>query len=91
MTIRRPAGPLAGQKVVVTGQMSGPLTGVRRADALQLVRLAGAQTTGALSRRTTILVASHRPTSTRVRAESLGIRVIGPSELAEMLGYPALW
>lgn len=83
--------PLDGQKVAITGPMTGPLSGVRRADALELVRQAGGITAGSVSRRTTILVASRHPTRKSVKAASLGVRVIGPGELAEMLGYPALW
>lgn len=85
------SGGLAGQRVVITGPLTGPLTGVRRADALRLLREAGADTAGSVSGRTTILVASRRRTRKSVRAEQLGVRVIAPGELAEMLGYPALW
>lgn len=85
------AGPLAGQQVAITGALTGPLTGVRRPEAMRLMQEAGAVTTWAVSGRTTLLVVCLEPTRQTRRASTLGVKVIGPGELAELLGYPTLF
>ncbi len=86
-----PAASLAGNKVAVTGAMTGPLTGLRRQEVMRLLREAGAVTAGSVSGRTTLLVSSRHPTRKSRRAATLGVKVICPGELAELLGYPALF
>lgn len=83
--------PLTGQKVAITGALTGPLQGLRRRAALRLVASAGGIPAGSVSGRTTLLVASRQNTTKCRRAKALGVRVVGSGEFAEMLGYPALW
>jgi NAD-dependent DNA ligase len=71
--------------------MTGPLTGLRRQEVMHLLQEAGAATAGSVSGRTTLLVASRDHTRKTRRAASLGVRTIGPGELAELLGYPTLF
>lgn len=85
------AAPLAGHQVAITGAMTGPLTGLRRQEMMRLLREAGAATACSVSGRTTLLVTSRDHTRKTRRAASLGVRTIGPGELAELLGYPALF
>lgn len=80
-----------GQRVAITGPLTGPLQGLRRTAALRLVAAAGGIPTRAVSGRTTLLVASRQDTAKSRRAAALGIRVVSPGEFAEMLGYPTLW
>ncbi|MEJ7648207.1 MAG: BRCT domain-containing protein [Nakamurella sp.] len=82
---------LQGQSVAITGAMNGPLYGVQRTVACSMVRDAGGRTVRAVSRKTTLLVASRVDTRKALRAQELGVQVVSPSELAVMLGYPALW
>ncbi len=82
---------LLGERIAVTGAMSGPLSAVRRRDVMAVIRGAGARTATAVSASTTMLVASRSDTRKSVRAGALGVRVVSPGELAIMLGYPALF
>ncbi len=74
--------------MAVTGGMNGPLTGLRRQDALRLLREAGAATAGSVSGRTTLLVASRQPTRKSLQAAKLGVKVICPGELADCSAIP---
>ena len=82
---------LVGRRIAVTGALTGPLAGVHRRTAYTLIAAAGGRPVKSVSRRTDLLVCSRRPTTKSRRAAALGISVINPTELALLLGYPALW
>ncbi|MEV8094427.1 NAD-dependent DNA ligase LigA [Kitasatospora sp. NPDC085879] len=80
-----PAGPLAGEAVVVTGSMTGPLADLSRNQINELIERAGGKASSSVSKRTTLLVAGEKAGSKRAKAEELGIRVMSPDELAELV------
>ncbi|MFB6893011.1 NAD-dependent DNA ligase LigA [Kitasatospora sp. NPDC056327] len=77
------AGPLAGQAVVVTGSMTGPLAALSRNEMNELVERAGGKASSSVSARTTLLVAGEKAGSKRAKAETLGIPVVTPEEFAD--------
>ncbi|GAA1083466.1 NAD-dependent DNA ligase LigA [Kitasatospora arboriphila] len=80
-----PVGPLAGEAVVVTGSMTGPLADLSRNQMNELIERAGGKASSSVSKRTTLLVAGEKAGSKRAKAEELGIRVISPEDLAELV------
>ncbi|MEV6208036.1 NAD-dependent DNA ligase LigA [Kitasatospora sp. NPDC051914] len=80
------AGPLAGEAVVVTGSMTGPLAELSRNQINELIERAGGKASSSVSKRTTLLVAGEKAGSKRAKAEELGIRVLSPEGLAELVG-----
>ncbi|MEU3406555.1 NAD-dependent DNA ligase LigA [Streptomyces sp. NPDC006670] len=78
-------GPLAGQAVVVTGSMTGPLAELSRNEMNELIERAGGKASSSVSKRTTLLVAGEKAGSKRAKAEELGIRVLGPEEFAALV------
>ncbi|WP_051810018.1 NAD-dependent DNA ligase LigA [Streptomyces sp. NRRL S-378] len=79
------AGPLAGQAVVVTGSMTGPLAVLSRNEMNELIERAGGKASSSVSKRTTLLVAGEKAGSKRTKAEELGIRILGPEEFAVLV------
>lgn len=73
--------PLQGATVVVTGT----LTRWTRTEVKDLLERAGAKVTSSVSAKTDFLVAGESPGSKLEKAESLGVRVVGESELASWL------
>ncbi|MFC5663960.1 NAD-dependent DNA ligase LigA [Kitasatospora misakiensis] len=78
-------GPLAGEAVVVTGSMTGPLAALSRNEMNELVERAGGKASSSVSKRTTLLVAGEKAGSKRAKAEELGIRIVTPDEFAALL------
>ncbi|MFJ3877013.1 NAD-dependent DNA ligase LigA [Streptomyces sp. NPDC090077] len=78
-------GPLAGQAVVVTGSMTGPLAALSRNEVNELVERAGGKASSSVSKRTTLLVAGEKAGSKRTKAEELGIRILAPEEFATLV------
>lgn len=81
-------GPLAGQAVVVTGSMTGPLAVLSRNEMNEmneLIERAGGKASSSVSKRTTLLVAGEKAGSKRAKAEELGIRILDPEEFAVLL------
>ncbi|MCF3185037.1 NAD-dependent DNA ligase LigA [Streptomyces polychromogenes] len=78
-------GPLAGQAVVVTGSMTGPLAELSRNEMNELIERAGGKASSSVSKRTTLLVAGEKAGSKRAKAEELGIRILGPEEFADLV------
>ncbi|MFF7586123.1 NAD-dependent DNA ligase LigA [Kitasatospora purpeofusca] len=78
-------GPLAGEAVVVTGSMTGPLAALSRNEMNELVERAGGKASSSVSKRTTLLVAGEKAGSKRAKAEELGIRVVTPEEFAVLV------
>ncbi|MGW8781353.1 NAD-dependent DNA ligase LigA [Streptomyces sp. NPDC055796] len=78
-------GPLAGQAVVVTGSMTGPLAALSRNEMNELIERAGGKTSSSVSKRTTLLVAGEKAGSKRTKAEELGIRILDPEEFATLV------
>ncbi|MFE9428672.1 NAD-dependent DNA ligase LigA [Kitasatospora sp. NPDC006697] len=78
-------GPLAGEAVVVTGSMTGALAALSRNEMNELIERAGGKASGSVSKKTTLLVAGEKAGSKRVKAEELGIRILGPEEFAALV------
>ena len=74
-------GPLTGKTFVLTGT----LPNMAREDAKLRIESAGGKVTGSVSKKTDYVVAGDEAGSKRDKATSLGIPVIGESELLEML------
>ncbi|MFI8823746.1 NAD-dependent DNA ligase LigA [Streptomyces sp. NPDC053431] len=77
--------PLAGEAVVVTGGMHGPLAGRNRNEMNELIERAGGTASGSVSKRTTILVAGEGAGSKLAKAEQLGTRVLTEDEFAALV------
>ncbi|MFF5114215.1 NAD-dependent DNA ligase LigA [Streptosporangium sp. NPDC000509] len=78
--------PLAGMSVVVTGSMSGALESLTRNQMNELIERAGGRSSSGVSARTSLLVAGEKAGSKRAKAESLGVRIVGPEEFAGLVG-----
>ncbi|MFD8478231.1 NAD-dependent DNA ligase LigA [Kitasatospora sp. NPDC059673] len=79
------AGVLAGQAVVVTGSMTGPLAELSRNEMNELIERAGGKASSSVSKRTTLLVAGEKAGSKRAKAEELCIRIVSPDEFAVLV------
>ncbi|MFI6513367.1 NAD-dependent DNA ligase LigA [Streptosporangium sp. NPDC050855] len=78
--------PLAGMSVVVTGSMSGALEALTRNEMNELIERAGGKASSSVSKKTSLLVAGENAGSKRAKAESLGVRIVGPEEFAGLVG-----
>ncbi|MGW7437847.1 NAD-dependent DNA ligase LigA [Streptomyces sp. NPDC054849] len=82
-------GPLAGNTVVVTGKMSGPLEHMGRSEMNALIEKAGGRAGGSVNSKTTYLVCapspSGKPSSKAVKATDLGVTVLTPEAFAELV------
>ncbi|MEU3169254.1 NAD-dependent DNA ligase LigA [Streptosporangium sp. NPDC006930] len=78
--------PLAGMSVVVTGSMSGALESLTRNQMNELIERAGGRSSSGVSAKTSLLVAGEKAGSKRAKAESLGVRIVGPEEFAGLVG-----
>ncbi len=78
----RPAGPLAGEVVVVTGTLGA----MSREAAHEKLRALGAEIGASVTKRTTCLVVGGNPGSKADRAKALGVRTIGEAEFLELVG-----
>ncbi|MFE3451663.1 NAD-dependent DNA ligase LigA [Nonomuraea sp. NPDC059194] len=78
--------PLAGMSVVVTGAMSGALEALTRNQMNELIERAGGKSSSSVSAKTSLLVAGDKAGSKRAKAESLGVRIVGPEEFAGLVG-----
>ncbi|MDW7982078.1 MAG: NAD-dependent DNA ligase LigA [Thermomicrobium sp.] len=76
-----PRGPLAGKTVVLTGRLHS----LTRSQAEELLRRAGAHVTDSVSRKTDYVFAGTDPGSKFVRAQQLGVPILGEEELLRML------
>jgi DNA ligase (NAD+) len=81
-----PAGAVAGKTFVVTGAMTGRLAEQSRNEVHALIENAGGKTSGSVTKKTDYLVSGEASGSKLDKARSLGVTVIGPEELATMLG-----
>jgi DNA ligase (NAD+) len=79
------AGPLTGMTVVVTGAMTGALEKLSRNQMNELIERAGGRSSSTVSKKTTLVVAGDGAGSKRAKAESLGIRLATPDELAALV------
>jgi DNA ligase (NAD+) len=77
-------GPLAGKTFVITGSLSS----LSREAATELIEKAGGKVTGSVSKKTHYLVAGDDPGTKLDKAKSLGVHVIGESELRAMAMPP---
>lgn len=81
-TRRRHGGPLAGKTFVLTGT----LVNLTREEARQQIEAAGGKVSGAVSKKTSFLVAGEDPGSKLDKARELGVEVIDEKKLIELLG-----
>ncbi|WP_030911629.1 NAD-dependent DNA ligase LigA [Streptosporangium amethystogenes] len=81
-----PGLPLAGMSVVVTGSMSGALEALTRNQMNELIERAGGKSSSSVSKKTSLLVAGENAGSKRAKAETLGVRIVGPEEFADLVG-----
>lgn len=79
---------LAGLNVVVTGSMkSDPRTAkLTRGSTQELIEAHGGKASGSVSKSTSLLVCGEQGSSKWVKANELGIRIVTPTEFADMLG-----
>lgn len=77
--------PLAGQVVVVTGGMSGPLAEQNRTEMNELIERAGGTCSGSVSKKTTILLAGEGAGSKLAKAQALGTRVLSEQEFSDLV------
>ncbi|KOU43590.1 NAD-dependent DNA ligase LigA [Streptomyces sp. WM6378] len=77
--------PLAGEVVVVTGGMHGPLAGRNRNQMNELIEKAGGTTSGSISKKTTLLVAGEGAGSKLAKAEQLGTKVLSEQQFADLV------
>jgi DNA ligase (NAD+) len=78
----RPRGVLSGKTFVLTGT----LPGMSREEAGRLIRDAGGDVTGSVSRKTDYVVAGESAGSKLEKAQALGVAVIDEAGLLRMLG-----
>ncbi|MFJ6752393.1 NAD-dependent DNA ligase LigA [Streptomyces sp. NPDC091266] len=81
--VKNTSGPLAGQAVVVTGGMTGPLAGRNRTAMNELIEAAGGEPAGSVTKKTTLLVAGENAGSKLAKAQQLGITVLNEEKFAE--------
>ncbi|MFE9620533.1 NAD-dependent DNA ligase LigA [Streptomyces sp. NPDC006384] len=80
------SGPLAGESVVVTGGMTGPLAGRNRSAMNDLIEAAGGQPAGSVSKKTTMLVAGENAGSKLAKAQQLdGIKILDEETFAALI------
>jgi len=78
-------GEINGKTFVVTGAMTGRLDGMSRNDVHALIENAGGKTSGSVSKKTDYLVSGEAGGSKIEKATSLGVKIITPDELADLL------
>ncbi|MGW1007506.1 NAD-dependent DNA ligase LigA [Streptomyces sp. NPDC001118] len=78
-------GPLTGAFVVVTGGMTGALAGRNRNEMNDLIKAAGGEPSGSVSKKTTYLVAGENAGSKLAKAQQLGTKVLTEEEFAAMV------
>lgn len=76
------SGPFSGATVVVTGTLEG----FSREEAEALVRRAGGDVTGSVSKKTTYLLAGLNAGSKLAKAKELGVTILSESEFRTRLG-----
>ena len=76
-----PSSPFHGKTVVLTGRLPGRT----RAETKALIEAAGGRVAGSVSRGTDLLVAGDLAGSKLDKATRLGIEIIGPEELEQLL------
>jgi DNA ligase (NAD+) len=79
-TSRPKAGPLAGYTFVLTGT----LPTLSRDEAKQAIESAGGKVSGAVSKKTSYLVAGEDAGSKLVKAQELGVRILSEEQLLSM-------
>lgn len=78
-----PYGPLAGERLVITGV----LPTLSRAEATALIEEAGGRVVGGVSANTSAVVAGDKPGSKFDKARTLGVPVIDEAELLRRVGH----
>lgn len=76
---------LSGKTFCVTGSMTGRLQDKSRQEVHALIEAAGGKTSGSVSAKTSYLVSGDKAGSKYDKATQLGVTIISPDQLAEML------
>ena len=79
------AGTLVGKTFVVTGAMTGKLETLTRNEVHTLIENAGGKTSGSVTKKTDYLVSGEASGSKLDKARSLGVTVITPDQLMELI------
>ncbi|MBU0717888.1 MAG: NAD-dependent DNA ligase LigA [Planctomycetes bacterium] len=79
---RRTDSPLAGKTVVITGTLES----MSRKEAQDLVKQAGGQATGSVSKKTDFVVHGASPGSKLDKAKQLGVKTMDEEEFLKLLG-----
>ncbi|HEX4598646.1 MAG TPA: NAD-dependent DNA ligase LigA [Burkholderiaceae bacterium] len=82
---RDTAAPSEGVLVGRTFVLTGTLSGLTRDEAADMILAAGGRVSGSVSKKTDFVVAGEDAGSKLERARELGVRVIGESELRQLL------
>jgi DNA ligase (NAD+) len=85
----KPGGPAGEKAGVFSGKtfvLTGTLPNLTRDEASELIRQAGGDVTGSVSKNTDYLLAGENAGSKLAKAQSLGIAVISEADLRRMLG-----
>jgi DNA ligase (NAD+) len=75
--------PLSGQTWVVTGSMTGALSGKSRNEVHEFLESLGAKTSGSVSKTTTVLLVGEKAGSKADKAKGLGVTVMTEAEFAQ--------
>ena len=73
----------------LTFVITGTLPNMTRTEAKELIQSQGGKVTGSVSKKTDYLVAGENPGSKLVKAEALGVKVIGEEELLSLSDIPS--
>jgi DNA ligase (NAD+) len=74
--------PLSGQTWVVTGSMTGALSGKSRNEVHEFLESLGAKTSGSVSKTTTVLLVGEKADAKAEKAASLGVTVLTEADFA---------
>ncbi|WP_436762767.1 BRCT domain-containing protein [Streptosporangium sp. V21-05] len=66
--------------------MSGALEALTRNQMNELIERAGGKSSSSVSKKTSLLVAGENAGSKRAKADTLGVRIVGPEEFAGLVG-----
>lgn len=81
------SSPVKGLTFVITGAPTGKLEGYSRQQVNEMIESHGGKTSGSVSKKTSFLVSTETGTSKYKNAIKLGVPVITPDQLAELLGF----
>lgn len=78
---------LAGKTLVVTGSMTGKLETLNRNAVHELIEAAGGKTSSSVTAKTSYLVTGDAAGSKLKKATELGVTIISPDQLCDLINY----